>query len=440
MTIDRRGADVQKVVVLGANGAMGAGCGQVFAQAGLTTVFLARDRARAEAGRARAAKRARDPSLADRIVAGSYADDLARELADADLVFEAVAEDPDVKRALYAELDRVRPPGVVVATVSSGLSIARLCADRSADFARSFLGMHFFNPPHVITGCELVPHAGTDPDVVRRMAAFLRERLGRALVTTADTPAFCGNRIGFKVLNECAQLAEEHHPAFLDEVLGPHTGRAMGPLATIDFVGWDVHRAIVDNLRAHTRDEAHASFALPAYMEELIEAGHLGDKTADRGGFFRKDGDGKAGPRLALDPRRRAYAPVTHPRHPTAQRMHELHTEGRHADAFDLLADADDECAVMRRIVLGYVSYALGRVGEVVERTADVDTIMAHGFRWAPPGLICDLLGAARTIRLLEAHALPVPRVLALALDQRAPLYLGRDTARFFPSARPKAA
>src|SRR5262245_64109644 len=108
--------DVNKVVVLGANGAMGAGCGQVFAAAGIPTVFLARTRDKAEAGRARAAKRARDESLATRIAVGSYDDDLARELADADLVFEAVAEDVAVKRDIYARIDRHRAPGSVVAT------------------------------------------------------------------------------------------------------------------------------------------------------------------------------------------------------------------------------------------------------------------------------------------------------------------------------------
>ena len=82
---------------------------------------------------------------------------------------------------------------------------------------------------------------------------------------TSDTPAFCGNRVGFKVLNECAQLADEHGVAFIDSLVGPHTGRAMPPLATIDLVGWDVHKAIVDNVYANTNDEAHAAFALPAY-------------------------------------------------------------------------------------------------------------------------------------------------------------------------------
>lgn len=434
MTVSRC-SDVNKVVVIGANGAMGAGCGQVFATAGIATVFLARTRDKADAGRVRAAKRARNDALATAIRIGTYDDDLARELADADLIFEAVAEDAAIKRELYALIDRHRAPGSVVATVSSGLSIAALCAERSADFRRHFVGIHFFNPPHVITGCELVPHADTDAAVAAALGTLLRDRLGRELITCADTPAFCGNRVGFKLLNECAQIAEEHGPAYVDALIGPHTGRAMAPLATVDFVGWDVHRAIVDNLHANTRDEAHGTFALPAYMAGLIDRGHLGDKTADRGGFFRRVGQGKDAPRLALDPRRGEYA-IPDGRVPdTAHEMTRLHLAGKHAAAFDVFAEANGDTSLMRRIVLGYVSYALGRVGEIVKRSVDVDRIMAHGFRWAPPGLIVDLIGARRVIRLLEGVGLPVPQVVIEAADENVPMHNpAAEIAKYFPA------
>ena len=83
------------------------------------------------------------------------------------------------------------------------------------------------------------------------------------MIECADTPAFAGNRIGFKVLNEVAQLAADYGVAYMDQLVGSHTGRALPPLATIDLVGWDVHKAIVDNLWEYTDDEAHDSFVLP---------------------------------------------------------------------------------------------------------------------------------------------------------------------------------
>ena len=112
---------------------------------------------------------------------------------------------------------------------------------------------------------------------------MLAKRLGRKVIVTRDRPAFVGNRVGFKVMNEAAQLAEEHGVAFIDYLVGPHTGRAMAPLATVDLVGWDVHKAIVDNVHANCpSDEARERFRLPAYMDaKAIAEGRLGDKTPD---------------------------------------------------------------------------------------------------------------------------------------------------------------
>jgi 3-hydroxyacyl-CoA dehydrogenase len=426
---------IRKAVVLGANGAMGAGSGEVFAAAGIETVFLARTRAKAEEGRKRAEKLAKSTAVGRFISVGSYDEDLARVVPEADLIFEAVSEDLECKRGFFAKVDKLRRADAIVATVSSGLSIATMAATGGESFARHFLGIHFFNPPNVIVGCELIPHAGTDAQVTADVSELLTRRLGRELVRTSDTPAFCGNRVGFKVLNECAQLAEQHGAAYIDALIGPHTGRAMAPLATIDFVGWDVHQAIVDNVFANTRDEAHEAFALPRTMKQLIAAGVLGDKTPDRGGFFKKQ---KGGPTLALEAASGRHAPsdVTVPE--VARKMKALHHVGRYQQAFDLFAAATGaDAELMRRVILGYVSYGLLRVGEVVESAADVDRIMGFGFNWAPPSVLVDLIGARRTVKLLEAARLPVPRVVVDAAERNQRLFDAPhvDVGRFFHGA-----
>ena len=408
---------IRKVVVLGANGAMGAGSGEVFAAAGIETTFLARTRDKAIEGQKRAEKLAKSSAISRFIRTGSYEEDLARAVGEADLVFEAVSEDLALKRVYFEQVDKLRKPDSIVATVSSGLSIATMAAVGGASFARHFLGIHFFNPPNVIVGCELIPHAGTDPLVVGDVTELLRERLGRELVRTSDTPAFCGNRVGFKVLNECAQLADEHGAAYIDALVGPHTGRAMAPLATIDFVGWDVHQAIVDNVFANTHDEAHAAFALPASMKAKIAAGCLGDKTPDKGGFFKKGEK----PKIEIPA--------------VAKQMKALHHVGRYREAFDVFAEATGaDAELMRRVILGYVSYGLMRVGEVVQSVADVDRIMGFGFNWAPPGVLVDLIGARRTVALIEAARLPLPRVLVDAAERNQRLFDAThvDVGRFF--------
>lgn len=408
--------DIRQVVILGANGAMGSGAAEVFASAGIEVVLLARDLEKAERGKARAEQMAKSEAISRRLRVGTYERDLDDAVAEADLVFETLAENLALKQTFFRKVDRLRKPDAIVATVSSGLSIAAMAHERSAGFRRHFLGIHLFNPPNVIVGCELVPHEETDPALVGFISEFFERRLGRKMVRTADAPAFAGNRVGFKVLNEAAQLAPEHGVGYLDILIGPHTGRAMPPLTTIDFVGWDVHKAIVDNLRHNTNDEAHSAFALPSYMADLLARGHLGTKTPEKGGFFRKASRGGASEVYVLDPARGDYLPArnVHREPPLfVRKMKELIRVGRYREALEVLMKAEgSEANVARRIVLGYVSYALARVGEVVERIADIDRIMAFGFNWAPPGVIVDLLGPAEIIRALERANLMVPKAL----------------------------
>jgi len=431
---------IESVVVLGANGAMGSGSGSVFAAAGIRTVFLARSRDKAEAGRQRAESMVKSTAISKFIEVGSY-DELEQHVAQADLVFEAVAEDLAVKREVFARVDKVRKADAIVATVSSGLSIAAMCAGQSAGFQKHFLGIHFFNPPNVIVGCELIAHAGTDTAVLAFVRDLLAGPLGREVVETTDTPAFAGNRVGFKVLNEVAQLAEEHGAVFMDGLIGPHTGRAMAPLVTVDFVGWDVHKAIVDNLYAHTKDEAHAAFALPAYMQRLIDAGHLGNKTKAKGGFFRTDGKGKDAVKLALDPKSGTYKPVAELARPLPAFVEQMKTAirvGRYNVAMDAMCTASGaEADLLRQVVLGYVSYGLARVGEVVARPRDVDRIMGFGFNWAPPSVLADAIGARRLIGLLDRAKLLVPRVVVEAAEKNLNLFDEPevDRGRFFVAA-----
>ncbi|MGH7950130.1 MAG: 3-hydroxyacyl-CoA dehydrogenase family protein [Candidatus Binataceae bacterium] len=407
------GKEKFRAVILGANGTMGAGAATVFAGAGWQVSMLARDRDRAAEGLRSAQNLARADVVAERVTLGDYEHDLASAVADAELIFESLAEDLALKCDFFARVDKHRRADSVVATGSSGLSIAEMARGRSPSFRRNFLGIHLFNPPHVIVGTEVIPNAETDPAVLARVVDILKSRLGRKVIVTKDRPAFVGNRVGFKVLNETAQLAQQHGVAFIDYLIGPHTGRAMAPLQTVDLVGWDVHRAIVDNVHENCEDEARACFKLPTFMEKGLAAGRMGDKTPKLGGFYRKNGKSME----VLDPRSNGYVELKRPA-PIGfvERMKEFNRVGRYADSMAVLADAKGaEADLCRRVVLGYVSYALNRVGEVAESAADVDTIMSYGFNWAPPCAIVDLIGARRTAELLARHQLPVPASLEQA-------------------------
>src|SRR5580658_610389 len=239
---------IDHVVILGANGAMGYGSGALFTSAVPRVTFLARARDKADAGLKIAVNAVRSSTVANGVDTGDYEKDFDAAVASADLIFEALTEDFEVKRRMFERVDKVRKPDSIVATVTSGLSINALGRGRSDSFRKHFLGLHFFNPPNVIVGTELIAGRETDPRLVEFIDAYAQKMLGRVMIRTADTPGFAGNRVGFKVLNEAAQLAEEHGPVLVERIIGPYTGRALAPLPTIDLVGWDIHRAIVDNI------------------------------------------------------------------------------------------------------------------------------------------------------------------------------------------------
>lgn len=431
--------NIQRVVVLGANGTMGAGSAEVFAAGGCDVVLLARSTEKAREGLVGAQNMAKSLRIGDLMSVGTYDGDFDETISKADLIFEALAEDLEIKKSFFERVDRIRRKDSIVATVSSGLSITDMAKPCSESFRRNFLGVHLFNPPNVIVGTEVIPHAETDPKLVAEMVEMLERRFGRVVTLCRDLPAFAGNRVGFKVLNECAQLAAEHGVAYIDYLIGPYTGRAMPPLATVDLVGWDVHKAIVDNVHANLKDEAHASFALPTYVAELIEEGHLGNKTPERGGFYRRSKEGGKNVNLVLDPKSGGYrSPTDVAVEPIAfvEKMRELHRVGRYTEALAVFLAANGaEADLARKVILGYVSYALNRVGdgEVVGEARDVDKIMGFGFNWAPPSVLVDVMGVKPAIKAIEKAGLQVPKVLAGAKPgERLFREPGVNVGRFF--------
>ncbi len=407
MTSDRK---IEHVVVLGANGAMGYGGAALFTTAIPKVTFLARTRDKAQAGLDAAIKQVRSGTVADRSAIGSYGEDFDEAVSKADLIYEAVTEDLTLKNEYFERIDKVRRPDSIVTTVTSGLSINKLAEGRSESFQKNFLGLHFFNPPNVIVGTELIAGDKTDPAIVDFVERLATRELGRVIIRTADTPGFAGNRVGFKVLNEVAQLAESYGPLLMDRIVGPYTGRALAPLATVDLVGWDIHRAIVDNIHDLAPDEVHDTLALPGFMQRLIEAGTLGNKTG--GGFFKTENK-KA---LVLDPKSGNYSPASEIKLPDLGFIDDiayLHSVGLYEEAMAAFVAAEgDEAAIAKKVIAGYISYAFHRAGEVTETITGIDLIMGYGFNWAPPSVLVDTIGLGPTVKMIDDAGVPVPKIL----------------------------
>jgi hypothetical protein len=171
-------------------------------------------------------------------------------------------------------------------------------------------------------------------------------------------------------------------------------------------------------------------------MAKLMETGHLGDKTPQKGGFYRRVRDGKKTEVFVLDTAKGEY----HPAHDAlvdlpdfVVAMKRLHRVGRYREALAVMLEASGwQADLLRRVVLGYVSYGLNRVGEVIKEARDVDRIMGFGFNWAPPSVLVDFMGVKPTIAALERAKLVVPEVLVSHRSGRMFNEPNVDVGRFF--------
>jgi len=277
-----------RLAVVGA-GTMGHGIAQVGAVAGCDVTLTDADPAalRAALGKVQAnldggvnrgklTRAAADAAL-KRI---TLRDDIETAAADADIVVEAVLEDLEVKRDLFARLDEVAPPDAVLATNTSSLSVSDIAQATSRP--QLVLGMHFFNPVHIMKLVEIVVHGGTDVAAVAR-ARDLAERMGKDPIVVRDSAGFASSRLGITLGLEAMRMVEEEVATAedIDKAMELGYGHPMGPLRVSDLVGLDVRLAIAEYLQRELDD---ARFAPPEILRRKVQAGELGKKTGR--GFY----------------------------------------------------------------------------------------------------------------------------------------------------------
>jgi 3-hydroxybutyryl-CoA dehydrogenase len=278
---------IERVGVVGL-GTMGAGIAQVCLQGGVSVVGREvaaelGDRARTtiahylgravEKGRMDAAER--DAALA-RLSLTTELDDLAG----CDLVIEAAFEDLDVKRELFAALDRVVGPDAILATNTSALSVTEIAT--ATERPERVVGMHFFNPAPLMPLVEIVRAERTSQDVFDK-AFELGRTLGKTPIRCSDTPGFVVNRILIPLLNDCVRVLDEAGitPEDLDAGMKHGAGWPMGPCALLDLVGADVHVHASEALYEKLREPRMAP---PPRLVRMLQAGKLGRKTGE--GFY----------------------------------------------------------------------------------------------------------------------------------------------------------
>jgi len=271
------------------SGIMGAGIAEVAARSGCDVVVREVTRELAEAGRDRIAaslERAvtrgklaaadRDATL-DRIRATTSLDDLA----DRDLVIEAIVEDEPTKTALYRELSAVVRPDCVLASNTSSIPISRLAA--AAKGPERVLGMHFFNPVPVLPLVELVPSLRTGQSTVDSARAFAEDRLGKKTVLCKDRAGFVVNALLIPYLLAAIRMVEAGVATAedVDTAMVAGANHPMGPLALTDLIGLDTTAAVAVSMYEEFKEPLYAA---PPLLLRMVEAGLLGRKSGR--GFF----------------------------------------------------------------------------------------------------------------------------------------------------------
>ncbi len=436
---------VKNVAVLGSGGTIGSLVGGLIAQQGIKVHFLSRTVEGAKRGLQRAIAQARSEVISRNIICGDYNHLFEDALKEADWIIECVSEDLAIKKKMYEMIDAHKRPDAIVSSVTSSLPLEILPKGRSENFRKNFLSTHFYNPPGKMLACELTGQSDTSPEVVDFMKDFLQHRLRRAVIPVKNVAGFAGNRIAFLLLNRITALAAVYGAEMMDYLIGPYTGRQMPPLATIDLVGLDIHKAIIESLYNNTNDEMHHSLVPPGYVDKMIQNGSLGNKTPDKGGFYKKLESGKL---MFIDPASCEYVPAIEPHVGFVEKAKHLIHMGQYRDAFEIIKTASGrEAQIVKDILCVYIVYSYSRVGEVTEPVFGIngiDRVMSFGFNWAPPSLIVSMLGGKEyVIKLLEKKEFEVPNALRSADDGKGRMPSrsgpalrqdGLDAGRYFPA------
>jgi len=281
-------SNIDTVAVLGA-GTMGHGIAQVSAAIGCAVRMydihddavsggMDRIRGNLEKGiaRGKVTKEARDATLANLSTTTS----IAEAVTGADLVVEAAPESMELKESIFSEVDAAAPDHAILATNTSSLSIAQIAS--SVKDPTRFVGMHFFNPVHIMALVEVVWGQDTS-DTTRDAAVEFARRLGKEPIVVKDAPGFASSRLGIVLGMEAIRMVEQGvaSPEDIDKAMELGYRHPMGPLKLTDLVGLDVRLGITEYLHETLGSDA---FAPPALLRQMVNEGKLGKKSGQ--GFY----------------------------------------------------------------------------------------------------------------------------------------------------------
>lgn len=425
---------VRKAAVLGA-GTMGAGIAAHLSNAGVPTLLLDIAPKELTADEEKYGLSLDSPTVRNRIVnslfdaakklkpapfmladnaklikLGNFQDDLEK-IRDCDLVIEAVVENLEIKHKLFAEVEKHRKPGTVIASNTSGIPIDAIAEPFSDDFKEHFLGIHFFNPPRYMKLVEVIPGTRTSGEIACKITGFLDRRLGKGVVPAKDRPNFIANRIGtFGMMATVHEmLAMGFTPTEVDQMTGKAIGHASSAtFRTSDLVGLDVLAHVNKNLYpAVPDDEDRDVFKLPELIERMLDAKLLGDKT--KGGFYKKSNDAEGKTQiLELDLETFEYKPQQKSKFPSLDAAKQIEDLPRRIRS--LVWGEDRVGDFLWKTMSRTFRYSANRIPEIADTIVEIDNAIKWGFGWEI-GVFesWDAVGVAESIERMRSEGQQIP-------------------------------
>jgi 3-hydroxyacyl-CoA dehydrogenase len=379
------------------------------------------------------------PETARLVTPGNLEDNLAW-CGQVDWIIEAVAENLDIKRKLFERVESVRKPGTIVTSNTSGLPIHLIAEGRSEDFQQHWAGTHFFNPPRYMKLVELIPGPKTLPGVLTTLDEMCDLRLGKGVVIAKDTPNFIANRIGtYAMLNVLKQMqALDMTIEEVDACTGPAIGQPKSAtFRTADIVGLDVLVHVVRNIYDNIpNDESREMWRVPAFVEEMMKRGWLGDKTGS--GFYKrvkKAGDSEI---LTLDWQKMEYRPRQKAKFGSIEagkQIEETHERIRALSGPGMDGKGDKANRFLWACLSENCLYAARRVPEIANSVVDVDRAMRWGFAWElGPFEVWDAIGVGRMAEALGREGKQIPPVVndVLASPKKSFYETEKGSTRYF--------
>ena len=318
-----------------------------------------------------------------RLIPGNLEDDLS-VIAESDWIIEAVIEKLDIKKSVHQKIATYLKQGSIVTTNTSGILLEHLKKELSDDYARSFFGTHFFNPPRYMDLVEIITHDKTNQELVTKLSQWIEKKLGKKLVHCSDTINFIANRIGVFSLISTAHQAQKLaiNPETTDLLTGKMLARpSSATYRTMDVVGIDTSLFVAQNVYDNVLDDPYRSMFLPPeLLDHLFKLGYLGQKTNFQGVYKKTKNKGNT-QILSYNLQKSCYEPT---KVEQISWLKEAYKIKDYYEKLKFIINQDDKYAQLVWHSLASVfSYSALLVDQIAAGSlSKIDNAMKWGFNW----------------------------------------------------------